>query len=88
MKSDSFLLQADKNHFIDKDLSKGIQWGSLFKVNSAGFHLGDNSQTGGKYKSCFISGNENGISFNFSDGKYVTFTSKTGITTTDNNVTI
>ena len=88
MKSDDFLLKADNKHYISKTTTDGIKWGDLFYVNSSGFQLGNSLPKDGGYSSCFISGNEKNISFNFSDGKYVSFTSSSGITTTDNNVTI
>lgn len=86
MKPDSFLLKADNTHFIDKDLSKGIEWGTVFHVNSTDFHLGnrelDETVTPAKYKSSFIYGNSQGISFNFTNGSYLKFGSD-GFTTMD-----
>ena len=88
MKSDDFLLKADNTHYISKTAADGIQWGDLFYVKSSGFQIGSSHQTDGKYDSCFISGNDKKISFNFSDGAYVNFASNSGITTANNNVTI
>ena len=80
---DDFLLKANNSHFIDKDLSKGIQWGEVFHIKSTDFHLGNRTvDDEGNYTSSFIYGDKYGISFNFTNGTYLKFSSD-GFTTMD-----
>jgi hypothetical protein len=96
--SDDFILKADSNCYISKNkndtygVTAGIKWGEYFHVNSTDFHLGnrelDETVTPARYKSSFIYGNKDSISFNFTNGQYLKFGSDGFTTTDDGKVTM
>lgn len=68
--TDFELTANDGNNYIKPD---GIKWGSFFEVNDESFRIGSSTGTN-------ISGNNDDISFNFTDGNSLVFSSSAGLT--------